>query len=145
MKIEMITKALELDCHGFSGTALNGDAAGTAFKLMDKMWTIVRTNGLKNKGNNIWIYEQNNAVFAGVELLETPMPGPALEHKKITLTKYAYYKHVGPYKFIKEAGQAMHEEIKKKGLEAALPYVEIYGHWTIDESKLETELLISLK
>ena len=39
----------------------------------------------------------------------------------------------------------MRDELKNKGLDATLPYIEIYGHWTIDESKLETELLISLK
>jgi hypothetical protein len=39
----------------------------------------------------------------------------------------------------------MKDEIKIKGFEASLPYVEIYGHWTNDESKLETELLMCLK
>ena len=39
----------------------------------------------------------------------------------------------------------MNEEIKSRGLETTLPYVEIYGHWNSDETKLETELLMSLK
>src|SRR5258705_11698900 len=142
MNIEIITRALELDIYGFSGIASNGDHAGTAFKLMDKMWQIVRSNELGNKGNNIWIYEQDNAVFAGVELVGIPKSDMILEHKSLSLTKYAYYKHIGPYNLIKQAGQAMSNEIKKKGFEVIFPYVEIYGHWTKDESKLETELLI---
>jgi len=145
MNIEINAKVLEIDCYGFSGIALNGDYAGTAFKLMDKMWHIVKGNELKNKGNNIWIYEHDNRVFAGVELDATPNPGITLEHKRITFTKYAYYKHIGPYSLIKQAGQAMNNEIKKKGFEATFPYIEIYGHWTNDESKLETELLMCLK
>ena len=84
-------------------------------------------------------------MFAGVELDDPRKDDMGLEQKIITLTKYAWYKHVGSYNLIKQAGQAMNNEIKNKGLEATLPYVEIYGHWTNDESKLETELLMSLQ
>ena len=38
----------------------------------------------------------------------------------------------------------MTDELKKKGFEIVLPYIEIYGHWTTDETKLETELLMCL-
>jgi hypothetical protein len=31
------------------------------------------------------------------------------------------------------------------GLKATLPYIEIYGHWTDDDSKLETELLVAVE
>ncbi len=145
MKVEIINKNLTLDIYGFSGTAVNKDYAGTAFKLMDKMWQTVKGKGLKNKGINIWVYEPNEKVFAGVELYEPPDNNTELEHKIITLTKYAYYKHIGPYSLIKQAGQNMNHELKNRGLETALPYIELYGHWTNDESKLETELIVSLK
>ena len=65
MNIEIVTKSLQLTVYGFSGTAVNKDYAGTAFKLMDKMWQIVKSNNLENKGLNIWIYEENEKVFAG--------------------------------------------------------------------------------
>ena len=68
-----------------------------------------------------------------------------LELKSITLLKYAYYRHIGPYSLIKQAGQNMTDELKSKGYETILPYIEIYGHWTNDETKLETELVMSLK
>jgi effector-binding domain-containing protein len=145
MNIEIIDKAFELDVYGFSGITLNGDYAGTAFKLMDKMWQVVKSNGLGNKGKNIWIYEQNNRVFAGVELDDIPKPDIIIEHKNVRIVKYAYYKHIGSYNLIKQVGQAMTNEIHEKGFEVMLPYIEIYGHWTNDDSKLETELLMSLK
>jgi effector-binding domain-containing protein len=145
MNVEIITKELKLDIYGFSGVSLNRDYAGTAFKLMDKMWQVVKSNGLGNKGKNIWLYEKDHVVFAGVELDDIPKENITLEHRSLTFTKYAYYKHIGPYSLIKQAGQAMNDEIKRKGFEATLPYVEIYGHWTNDESKLETELLMPLK
>ncbi|PQV61801.1 hypothetical protein CLV53_10175 [Sediminibacterium magnilacihabitans] len=39
----------------------------------------------------------------------------------------------------------MTKQLAMKGFEVELPYIEIYGHWTKDESKLETELLMTLK
>ena len=39
----------------------------------------------------------------------------------------------------------MRDELNKRGLVIELPYIEIYGHWTNDDDKLETELLMALK
>jgi len=145
MNVEIINKPFRINIFGFSGVTIDKDYAGTAFRLMDKMWQIVKSNNLKNKGINIWVYEPNEKVFAGVELEEIPNHSLGLEQKEINLIKYAYYKHIGPYNLIKRAGQNMTDELKSKGFETSLPYIEIYGHWTNDETKLETELLMSLK
>jgi len=145
MNVEIISEPLRLDIYGFSGIAINKDYVGTAFKLMDKMSQIVKSNNLKNKGLNIWVYEQDQMVFAGVELNEIPTQDTGLEKKSISLLNYAYYKHIGPYNLIKQAGQNMTDELKSRGYETILPYIEIYGHWTNDETKLETQLVMSLK
>ncbi len=145
MKVEIINENLAIDIYGFSGIAMNKDYAGTAFKLMDRMWQIVKSRELKNKGINIWVYDENERVFAGVELIETPNQNIGLEQKTVSLIKYAYYKHIGPYNLIKQAGQNMRDELRRGGFETTLPYIEIYGHWTNDETKLETDLLMSLK
>jgi hypothetical protein len=145
MNLEIINEPLRLDVYGFSGIAADKDYAGTAFRLMDRMWQVVKSNNLKNKGLNIWIYEQDQRVFAGVELNDIPNQNTGLELKSVTLLNYASYKHFGPYNLIKQAGQNMKDELKSKGYETILPYIEIYGHWTNDETKLETQLLMSLK
>jgi len=145
MNIEIINKNFRLDIYGFSGTAVNKDYSATAFRLMDKMWQLVKSKGLKNKGINIWVYEPNEKVFAGVELNDVPDHDTGLEQKSIDLKKYAYYKHIGPYNLIKQAGLEMVKELNAKGFETELPYIEIYGHWTDDETKSETELLMCLK
>lgn len=145
MNIEIIDKELTINVFGFSGIAMNKDYSGTAFKLMDKMWKVVKSNDLKNKGLNIWVYESDEKVFAGVELESLPAHGTGLEQKSVILNKYCYYKHVGPYHLIKQIGLRMEDEIRQRGLERTSPYLEIYGHWTSDESKLETKLLMSLK
>ena len=128
MKLEIIDKHLSLDIYGFSGTAIGKDYTGTAFKLMDKMWKTVKSNNLKNKRLNIWVYESNDMVFAGVELDNSPKHDSGLEQKSITLKKYAYYKHVGPYNLIKQTAQEMKDELKKKVLRSAiltLKYMDI--------------------
>jgi effector-binding domain-containing protein len=145
MEVAIITQPLQLYMYGFAGIAINKDYAGTAFKLSGNMWQAVKANGLTTKGQNIWVYEPNEKVFAGVELNETPNHDTGLEQKSITLLQYAYYKHIGPYSLIKQAGQNMKDAVKAKGYQTTLPYIEIYGHWTNDESKLETELLMSLQ
>lgn len=145
MNLEISSEPRKLDIYGFSGIAINKDYTGTAFKLMDRMWQIVKSNNLNHKGHNIWVYEQSEKIFAGVELNGTLIQDTGLEQKSITLLKYARYKHIGPYHLIKQGGQNMTDELKRQGLETTLPYIEIYGHWTKDETKLETELLMSLK
>ena len=145
MDIKIINQNLNLNIFGYSGTALNKDYAATAFKLMDKMWQTINSEKLKHKGLNIWVYESDEKVFAGVELEEILTNKTELEQKSILLNKYAYFKHIGSYSLIKQVGQNMQNELKNKGFEIELPYIEIYGHWTNDDTQLETELLMRLK
>ena len=142
MKIEIIDKELKLNMSGFSGIAANKDYSCTAFALMDKVWPVIKAKGLKHKGLNIWVYEADEKVFAGVELEEPAVADTGLEQKTILLAKYAHYKHIGPYSLLKQAGEDMQSELSKMGLRARFPFIEIYGHWTDDESKLETDILI---
>ncbi|MEO8769890.1 MAG: GyrI-like domain-containing protein [Ferruginibacter sp.] len=145
MKVEIINNPLEINIYGFEGIAINKDYTGTAFRLSGKMWETVKTKAIKNKGKNIWVYDNDERVFAGIELDDIHSNENGLEHKMISLNKYAYYKHVGPYGLIKQAGLNMKAELKSRGYETTLPYIEIYGHWTNDETKTETELFMSLK
>jgi hypothetical protein len=146
MNIEIITKSFHMDIYGFGDIAANKDYVATAFKLSGKMWEIIKANNIKNKGMNIWVYETDDKIFTGVELKShNDSNNYGLEKKKINLEKYAYYKHVGPYKLIKQTGRDIANELNKQGFEVILPYIEIYGHWTGDEATAQTELLMCLK
>ena len=57
MDIEIIHELFRLDIYGFSGTAVNKDYTGTAFKLMGKMWQTVQSNNIKN--NELYIDSYN--------------------------------------------------------------------------------------
>ncbi len=145
MNIEIINKALKLEISGFAGVVVNKNYAGTAFALMDKMWPVIKSKGLKHKGLNIWVYEPGEKVFAGVELEDHSITDTGLEQKTVVLNKYAYHKHIGPYSRIKQAGDNMQNELRAMGLKSKLPYIELYGHWTNDETKLETELIMAVE
>lgn len=85
MNLEIINEIFKLDIYGFTGVAVNKDYAGTARRLMDKMWQEVKSNSLKHKGLNIWVFEPDEKVFAGVELYDMPKPDTRLEQKKLRL------------------------------------------------------------
>ncbi len=144
MEIDIVHHRFIKDIYGLSARANRQDYTGTAFRLSASMWDTVKTQTLKNKGMNIWVYDPADMVFAGVELSEPPPLNTGLEHRRLDLPKYARYKHIGSYQMLKQAGLNMRTALKNRGLEPTLPYVEIYGHWTKDESRLETELLLPL-
>jgi predicted transcriptional regulator YdeE len=145
MDIKIIKQKLHLELYGFGDIATNKDNAATAFDLSGRMWQVVKANGVKNKGKNIWVYNTGNKVFAGVECNESAESNYGLEKMIIDIEKYAYCKHIGDYSLIKQTEQSMTKELIKQGYEISLPYIEIYGHWNKDESKLETELIMCLK
>ena len=144
MDVRIVDIPFHLQIHGFSGMAMNKNYAETAFTLSGKLWQTVRTWGLKTKGMNVWVYEPGENVFAGVELEEPVGKYIGLEEKTIQLANYAYYKHIGSYKMIKVVGNEMRSVLKRKGIRTILPYIEIYGHWSEDETRLETELLMAV-
>lgn len=144
MKIEIINQLRTVDIYGYSGVAQNRDYAATGLKLMDRMWKTVNSKNLENKGINFWVYEPGEKMFAGVELIEAPVETD-LEHKVVHLTKYGSFKHIGPYHLLKYAGPKMSDELRAMEFQPTLPYIEIYGHWTSDENKLETDMLMNLQ
>ena len=144
MALEIINKPFAVNLYGFSGKVLNKDYAGTGSPLMNKLWNELRSKGIKNKGINYWVYEKNEMLFTGAELEQDGPADSTGELKKINLSSYAYWKHVGPYTRLKDAYSAMHSELEKRKMNFYYPFLEIYGHWTNDETKLETEIIFSL-
>lgn len=144
MGLEIIDKPFHVTFHGYSGKVLNKNYGGTGSPLMDAMWKEIKSRGIKNKGINYWVYDRNDMLFIGVELEQDLPADLKMESKTINLSKYAYWKHIGPYAKLKEAYDGMHSELAKRNLNFYFPFLEIYGHWTEDETKLETEIIFSL-
>jgi predicted transcriptional regulator YdeE len=145
MPLEIINQPFNVTLYGFSGKVLNKNYAGTGGPLMDAMWKEVKSKSIKNKGINYWVYEKDEMLFTGVELDQDIPTDSKLELKKVHLPEYAYWKHIGPYTNLKEAYSNMHAELEKRNILFYFPFLEIYGHWTPDENKLETEILFALQ
>ena len=144
MGLKIIDTPFHVELYGFAGKVLNKNYAGTGGPLMDALWKEVRSKEIKNKGINYWVYERDDMLFTGVELEQDAPADSQMELKKIDLSSYAYWKHIGPYSRLKEAYSGMHEELGKRNIQFFYPFLEIYGHWTNDENKLETEIIFSL-
>jgi|CXWL01.1.fsa_nt_gi effector-binding domain-containing protein len=116
--------------------------------LLNRVWPVLKANNIPNDGINRVVYEGDCSVFAGVVLGAgaEAMPGAAgLVRKTVRLTRYAVWKHIGPYHLISATGAAMTKALESAGHRTGWPMVEVYGHWTSDESKLETETFVELR
>ncbi len=118
--------------------------------LLARVWPILKANSIPNPGINWAVYDAGGGVFAGVETREPDAHNPStpadpaalgLELKPIHLTHYAQCLHVGPYRDIPTTGAELNRAIITQGHRPAWPLIEIYGHYTPDETKLETLIL----
>lgn len=143
MNIE-IRENLKLHVYGFSGQVPNFKFGETGIALSGRMWDIVKANKLPHKGINIWVYDGQSRMFAGVEIEPRPANNFGMEERDLDFRKYAWYKHIGPYEKLFEANDKMRQELAKRGLKYGPPSLEIYGHHGPDKEKLETEIVYTI-
>jgi hypothetical protein len=110
--------------------------------LLDRVWPVLRASGARHDGINRVVYDEDCSTFAGV-IADVRVPG--LETKVVRLGPHAYWKHVGPYRLIGRTGEQMRAKLAARGVVLGWPMVEVYGHWTEDESRLETETMVALR
>jgi effector-binding domain-containing protein len=147
MQPQIFTTPLEYTIHGHS---LRHDPAQKygqeILSLLGLVWPVLKSNNIPNDGINRVVYDDCNTLFAGVILTTVTHPAAAtLERKTIHLTRYAYWKHIGPYHLIPATATAMTKALEAQGHKTGWPMIEVYGHWTNDESKLETETFVELR
>lgn len=107
--------------------------------LLDRVWPVLRQQQISNRGINHIVYSAGDDVFAGVEAEGTDAAAVSLTRREVQLDRYAYARHVGPYSGLPTACEALQAWLATQGHRATAPLIEIYGHWTDDQSKLETE------
>lgn len=112
--------------------------------LLNRVWPVIKGAGIKNDGINRVVYDADGTVFAGVIADGADPQALGLERKHVQLTQYAYCKHIGPYRLLHQACDAMNQNVKARGYRTTWPMVEVYGHWSDDESKLETDLFMAV-
>jgi effector-binding domain-containing protein len=116
--------------------------------LLNRVWPVIKGGNIPNDGINRVIYDTGCTVFAGVILGpggQAMSAAAGLEYKTVRLTRYAVWKHIGPYHLIGSTAKSMIKALESDGHKTGWPMVEVYGHWTNDESKLETETYVALR
>lgn len=111
---------------------------------MDRFWPVLKGQNVRNEGINWVVYERDGRLFAGVEAPGADERALKLERSAYSFDRYAIWKHVGPYHRLGDAYSVMLQALGAQGLRADWPRAEVYGHWTKDESKLETEIWMRL-
>jgi predicted transcriptional regulator YdeE len=146
MEAVIINQSKSFTFFGFSKTHDQNKAySETIFELLDKVWEEVRNKKLTHTGINHVVYESGHNMFAGIELISPPNEDSLLEKRDVTFQKYAYCKHIGPYRELDKTYESIRSIVKDLGEHHELPLLEVYGHWNGDESKLETEIFYNLK
>lgn len=144
--LQIVQQPKTLTLYGFwTAHDENRTRGGEMMELLGKVWAEVRDKKLANTGINHAVYGCGDIVFSGLELKSPDELQTSLVKKEFTFTRYAYWKHVGPYSELANAYKRIHAEITDLGHTATCPSMEIYGHWTADESKLVTEIFISVE
>jgi hypothetical protein len=145
MNIKIVDAPLELNLSGVAKTHDPLKSYGDdLIELLDVVWKSVKSRAIPTTGINHVVYGDQDEVFAGVVILPPGEMPDGLEARHIVLKRYAYYKYIGSYAGLPQAHKAMAEEIDRLGLVRTTPQIEIYGHWTEDPAKLETELIYTL-
>jgi effector-binding domain-containing protein len=113
---------------------------------LDKVWPLLKEQGTPT-GHNLAVYhrtwqDEGNLTFEasfGVQI-----NGPFQAKDRVTVSgtpggKVATVKHVGPYQGLHGAYQALDAWLAQNGHTSRGTW-EVYGDWTPDESKLETDV-----
>lgn len=113
------------------------------------VWELMKARNIKSTGHNVVVYwdepgahlmasPQGIPVDIGAEVIE-PFEGDAeLACTSTPSGRFISALHVGPYSQLGEAYDTLIDFARSEGLQLSGPYWEFYGHWTDDESKLET-------
>jgi len=121
---------------------------GAAWRpALDVVWAFLRQNpGLRTDGHNIFLYhhpargESMMTLDFGVQVTRTfPQSGEVFA-TETPPGKVASAIHVGPYERMRETHEAIQSWARANHLALADKSWEIYGDWTDDPAKLETQI-----
>ena len=145
MPLEIRNTPFNKRLYGISKPILEGQKpVEVMFAAMDEMWRRVRASQVPNRGINHILYSGNTSVFAGVEV-DGDVPAVAgLQPVDVHFSRYAYYRHIGPYTQLPLAYQEIDRELAARDLRTTADSMEIYGHASQDPEKQVTEILIGL-
>ena len=124
-----------------------GQVATAWRPALDLVWAFLRQNpGLRTDGHNIFLYhhpgkgESTMAVDFGVQVTRTfPQSGEVFATETPS-GRVASALHVGPYERMRETHEAIQSWARANHITIGDRSWEIYGDWTDDPDKLQTQI-----
>jgi effector-binding domain-containing protein len=125
---------------------------GTAWKpALDLVWDFLRRHqGLRTDGHNCFVYHhpaRGEAVMVvefGVQVVQPFQDAGEIVCAETPAGEVVMTTHVGSYAKLAAAHQAINSWCKETGHTLGGCSWEIYGDWTDDETKLETQVVYLL-
>jgi effector-binding domain-containing protein len=119
---------------------------------LDKVWAFLgRHPGLRTDGHNVFLYRHDMdaggamTIDFGVQVARSFETADEVACVMTPKGEAAATLHRGPYNQLGDAHHAVHEWIAKNGRRVGGSSWEIYGDWSDDPAKLETEVICLLE
>ena len=126
---------------------------GAAWRpALDQVWAFLRARpGLRTDGHNIFLYQHPARpgdpmdVAFGVEVVREFAPSGEVAPVRTPAGEAATATHIGPYDRLRETHEAIHTWAAANQRAIAGHSWEIYGDWSDDLTKLETDVFYLLR
>ena len=119
---------------------------------LDKVWELLRRHPeLREGGHNLFLYrldiDESGAMTIdfGVQVTRGFDQDGEVAAVMTPAGEVASTVHRGPYSGLRDAHRALHEWLAQSGRKSGGWSWEIYGDWTSDPAKLETEVVYLLE
>ncbi len=120
-----------------------------AMALLDTVWATVRQAGLQT-GHNVFTYRAAGNGLLDMEFGVQVGAGATLPEGEVVIGstpsgRTLHTLHLGSYDKLGEAWDAIYAEAARQGVSRNGVGWEVYGDWTDDLTKLETDVFILIK
>jgi effector-binding domain-containing protein len=110
-----------------------------------EVWSFIRSRGVSGAGRHVAIYLDGVInLEIGVEIPDSFSGADNVYLSKTPAGFVAHTTHLGPYYLLGGAHRAIHDWCALNGRALSGPSWEIYGHWTDDPAKLQTDIFYLL-
>ena len=111
-----------------------------------EVWAFIRSSALPHPGRNLALYLDDAInLDVGVEVTQPFIGDDLISCSSTPAGTVATTQHVGSYARLGEAHQAIRRWCADHGHVLAGPNWEVYGHWTDDPEKLQTDVYYLLQ
>jgi effector-binding domain-containing protein len=117
-------------------------------RLIDVVYEGLKKAGVSRTGKNIVLYDDHSdemEIEVGVEVSEPIEANERVVPSVLPSGAVAKTLHTGSYADLHKAHRAIQDWCEDNDQKLAGPNWEIYGHWSDDESKLETDVYYLLR